>query len=179
MHVQRPLSGRHGLRYDLGLHPDEADAGIHRGRCGLPGTMPARVMSMAADTLPPDVAAYLTAAARELMEEQQFEPNAERDLRTWLQCERRTICERALEKMHGLIEAVLTRQEVKDAVCEFIGAQVYHRIRDAIPADAARRWQPRFLAYAASQGLTPEAVLKRDGNMTNFICWASSNPSKT
>lgn len=134
---------------------------------------------MNAATIPPDVAAYLIAAARELMAEQQFEPNAERDLRTWLQCERVRICERALEKMHGLIESVLCHPERKRLVCEHIGAQVWQRLRDTIPADAAKRWQPRFVAYAASQGLTPEAVLKRDGNMTNFICWASRNPSKT
>lgn len=133
---------------------------------------------MNAAIIPPDVAAYLIAAARELMAEQQFEPNAERDLKTWLQCERVRICERALEKMHGLIESVLCHPERKAAVCEFIGAQVWQRLRDAIPADAAQRFQPRFVAYAASQGMTPAEVLKRDGNMTNFICWASRNPSK-
>lgn len=133
---------------------------------------------MNAAIIPPDVAAYLIAAARELMAEQQFEPNAERDLRTWLQCERVRICERALEKMHGLIESVLCHPERKRLVCEHIGAQVWQRLRDTIPADAPQRFQPRFVAYAASQGMTPAEVLKRDGNMTNFICWASSNPSK-
>lgn len=133
---------------------------------------------MSAATIPPDVAAYLIAAARELMVEQDFAPASERDLRTWLECERRTICERALEKMHGLIESVLCDPQVKAAACEFIGAQVYQRIRDTIPADAAQRFQPRFVAYAESQGMTPAEVLKRDGSMTNFICWASSNPSK-
>lgn len=119
------------------------------------------------EILPPDVAAYLREAAVGLAKEQGFVPSSECSMRAWMEQNHRAIGERARDAMHRLGEKLLSNPDLMDNVCSVISARVYN----SIPRPTKTAWNARFVAYASSQGLTPEAVLERDGNMTGFLCW--------
>lgn len=118
--------------------------------------------------IPPDVAAYLIAAATDLAKEQDFQPDSERSLRTWMEANHVGIGQRAKDKMDRLRDMLLGGGEQVEVIKEALSKEVYNRI----PKPAQPKWNPRYVAYAAENGCTPEEMLKRDGNMVNFICWA-------
>lgn len=122
---------------------------------------------MNTNTLPPDVAAYLVAAATDLAQETGFTPSSERSLRTWMEANRVEIGKRAQDKMERLRSMLLEGGEAVEVIKEKLCEAVYNRI----PRPEKARWNPRYVAYAAEHGCDPDEMLKRDGNMVNFLCW--------
>lgn len=117
--------------------------------------------------IPPDVAAYLSSAAIEIATEQDFKPSSEQSLRAWMELNRRSIGERAQEKMGRLGDFLLGGGEAVEEVKNILSRQIYSRI----PKPSKQRWNPRYVAYAAEHGCTPEEMYRKEKSMVNFICW--------
>lgn len=121
------------------------------------------------NTLPKDVAAYLSNAAKSLMAEQNFIPSTENQALEWMQKNAKQICERARESMQNLLCKILDKPELMQKVSDTISASIYKKLRSQ---KTETKFNSRYVAYALENGCTPEEMLKRDGGkMTNFLTW--------
>ncbi len=123
--------------------------------------------------LPPDVAAYLVAAAEYLMEVEGFVPESEAAARLWLEAHTQEVGECAQANMRDLWNKIYNRQDVLDEVCAHISAVTHTAINAARDPNAPRQFQPRYVAYCNSRGVDdPSKMFEIDGNSNvGYLCW--------
>jgi hypothetical protein len=132
------------------------------------------------DPLPPDVTAYLTQATIELAEEYGFHPINPKELARWMDVHHQAIGTRASNKMWELFNELMTKPEMMDMACDYLGAATYEAINARRDPNAPANINPRFLEYCEAMGYSGyEDMKKRDkGSAASFICWCHANPRK-
>lgn len=60
-----------------------------------------------------------------------------------------------------------------EQVAEVLSERVYHKIRSS-GSKAEVAYNPRYVEYAKSKGMTPEQALDSDGSMMEFLLWRPS-----
>lgn len=128
--------------------------------------------------LHPDTAAYLVEASRQIATEQNFQPSSEEETRQWMLRHGEAIGQRASALLSTFVFKVINNPEFTAAVVTHLSEKVYNRAR-AIN-EGKPQWNPRYVAYAKSNGCSPEEMRIRDGgSAVNYIswCWKSGRPA--
>jgi len=129
-----------------------------------------RLTDTSASNMPPDVQAYMVAACKQLMVEQGFTANSGQEATAWLTENFQAVCQLARDRMQAMVYKLLGNDRMMATVKEHICSDVYYAIQAQEPGH--KKWNPRYAAYAAAHGCTPDEMLQRDGGtMTNFLCW--------
>ena len=120
-------------------------------------------------TLPPEVAAYLEQAAIALAEEGSFSPSSLKEMDAWITDNFTIIVAVASEMMRNFTSKIICNEELKAEMVTHGASMVYEKIRSSGPP--VIRWNPRYEAYAAANGRTPDQMRACEASMANFICW--------
>ena len=122
--------------------------------------------------IPPDVAAYITASALDLVEENSSKFESEEEFQEWFLRNFADILKRAHAKWSNMVNLVLNNSHVLGELTDHMAPAVYDAINASRSSDCL--WNPKYVEYAALFGDTPEERKEKDGgHFGAFMRWVT------